>query len=96
VVNPILGAPKGRFYHTGDKHFGHGYQRAEKNPEHAQVRASFDQVLSQYPGLQKDNLYFKSKKGSAFLKNYSSPKSIEKPLYNPRDFKRYDETIDSE
>ncbi|NQZ59241.1 MAG: sulfatase-like hydrolase/transferase [Lentisphaeraceae bacterium] len=35
VINPILGLSDARFYYCKDSHDGKGYQRIDKNPEHA-------------------------------------------------------------
>jgi len=94
VVNPILGAPYGRFYYTADYHSGKGYTRAEGIEEHEEVMKEFKNILEKkYVGLKADHPYFKEK-GGKWLKSYMNPKAVQKHLHNHKDYSFYDETID--
>ncbi|MEH6605495.1 MAG: sulfatase-like hydrolase/transferase [Pseudomonadales bacterium] len=92
VVNPVLGTPKGRFYHTGNNRFGHGYVLVGDQQEHQAARQRFDEILAQYSPLTRDHEFFKSKKGKKFLAEYEQPKSREKHLYSHKDYDFYDQT----
>lgn len=59
VVSPILEVPHGRFYFCGTSHDGRGYQRAERSPEYANVRAQLEAILALHPGLTADHPFFK-------------------------------------
>ncbi|MCK4920243.1 MAG: sulfatase-like hydrolase/transferase, partial [Bacteroidales bacterium] len=94
VVNPILGAPRGRFYYTGDNHSGNNYVRAENLPEHQETFDMFmDLLQKKYIGLTKDHPYFKTKKGSAFLKGQTKESAANKHLHNHKDYVLYDESL---
>ncbi len=95
VVTPILGVPRGRFYFCGESHDGHGYQRAEDDAEHADVRGRLDSVLAKHPGLTADHPYFKEKAAIRWLKTYTDPTAKEKHLHNHKDYQFYDETLPS-
>jgi len=93
VVNPFLGMPRGRFYHTGNYRNQHGYEFVNDNPKHASARAEFDDILENFPPITKDHLFWKTKKGKKFLKSYTKPSSVNKHLFNHRDYKFYDEGL---
>ncbi len=92
VVNPMMDMPRGRFYFTGDNRFGHGYQLADGNPEHAQARKHFDDILSSLPPLTRDHPHWETKQGKKVLKQMAKPKYAAKHLHNHEDYQRYDET----
>ncbi len=92
VVNPILDMPEGRFYYTAEHRYGRGYQLVDGNQEHAVARARFNTILKQFPPLDRRHSFFKTSRGARFLKNYESPESRAKHLYNHKDYKFYDET----
>ena len=91
VVNPVLGMPKGRFYYTGTNRNQRGYEFVNDNPAHAKERKKFDKILEKLPALTIDHPFWKTKKGKKFFKQYTKPKSIEKHLYNHKDYRFYDE-----
>jgi len=93
VVCPILDVPRGRFYFCGSGHDGRGYQRAEGNPEHDDVRRQLDSVLAKHPGLTADHPYFAQQRAARWLKAYQSPSAREKHLHNHKDYRFYDETL---
>ncbi|EDM29548.1 arylsulphatase A [Lentisphaera araneosa HTCC2155] len=93
VMNPVMGVPGGRFYYCGTNRQGKGYVRAEKLPEHSAAQKQMRKVLQNFPALQKDDPWFQTKKGKAWLKTYVNPKAIEKHLHNHRDYKHYDEKL---
>ena len=91
AVNPFLGYPQGRFTYTGSHRFGEGYVRAEKLPEHAAALRQMRSVLEQFPPITKDHPFWQTPSGIAFEKEYTDPNSVEKHLYNHRDWVYYDE-----
>ena len=93
VVNPLLGMPRGRFYHTKDYRNQRGYEFVNDNPKHASARAQFDEILENFPPITKDHLFWKTKKGKKFLKSYTKPSSVNKHLFNHRDYQFYDEGL---
>ena len=95
VVNPILGMPEGRFYYTGEHRYGKGYELVNNHPEHQKEREKFTEFLKDFPAITKENPFWETKPGKRFYKQYTTPKAIEKHLYNHRDYKFYDEGIDS-
>lgn len=94
VVNPMLGMPKGRFYYTAEHRFGKGYQLVNDDPKHAKERERFTEFLKDFPPITENHPYWQTKRGKRFLKEYTTQKSIEKHLYNHRDYKFYDEGRD--
>ena len=94
VVNPMLGMPKGRFYYTAEHRFGKGYQLVNDDPKHAKERERFTKFLKDFPPITENHPYWQTKRGKRFLKEYTTQKSIEKHLYNHRDYKFYDEGRD--
>jgi hypothetical protein len=93
AVNPLLGMPRGRFYYTGKNRNQKGYEFVNDNPKHAKARKEFDDFLKDFPAITKGHEFWKTKKGKRFLKSYTSPKAVEKHLYNHKDYKFYDEGI---
>jgi len=93
AVNPLLGMPKGRFYYTGKNRNQKGYEFVNDNPKHAKARKEFDDFLKDFPAITKKHEFWKTKKGKRFLKSYTSPKVMEKHLYNHKDYKFYDEGL---
>jgi len=93
VVNPLLGMPEGRFYYTGNHRYGKGYEFINNNPKYAAEREKFSKYLEDFPAITKENPFWETTPGKRFYKNYTSPKSIKKHLYNHRDYKFYDEGI---
>ncbi|MBI9017326.1 MAG: sulfatase-like hydrolase/transferase [Phycisphaerae bacterium] len=91
VVNPILGMPKGRFYHTGNNRFGKGYELVNDEKEHAKARKKFDKILKQFPPLTKDNPFWESKRGQVYWKEIMDPKYAKKHLHNHSDYQFYEE-----
>lgn len=93
VVNPLLGMPEGRFYYTGKHRYGKGYEFVNDNPKHKKERKRFTEFLKYFPAITKDNPFWSTKQGQRFYKEYTKPKSIEKHLYNHKDYKFYDEGL---
>lgn len=93
VVNPLLEMPNGRFYYTGSNRYGKGYQFVNNDPAHKSERQKFDVFLQQFPPVLRSHPFWETKKGKKFLKKYTQPKSIEKHLYNHKDYKFYDEGL---
>ncbi len=91
VYNPMLGMPEGRFYYTGENRFWKGYERADKNPEHANAKKKFLAFLDQYPPVLESDPFWETKSGKKFHKAYTNPQSVEKHLFNHKDYKFYDE-----
>jgi len=92
VVNPILDKPRGRFYYTGQNRFWRGYERIDNNPEHADERARFDQILARFPPLMKTDAHFQTDKGSKFLEEYLTEEARKKHLYSHKDYLFNDES----
>tara|TARA_B100000767_G_C19731489_1_gene521893 strand:+ start:59 stop:1549 length:1491 start_codon:yes stop_codon:yes gene_type:complete len=91
AVNPLLGIPEGRFYYTGKNRNQRGYEFVNGNPIHSEKRKDFTKILEAFPPITKDHKYWKTKKGKKFLKQYTNPKSIEKHLFNHKDYNFYDQ-----
>ncbi|MGB2129346.1 MAG: sulfatase-like hydrolase/transferase, partial [Flavicella sp.] len=91
VVNPMLGMPKGRFYYTGTKRNQKGYEFVNDNAAHAQKRAEFDNILSNFPAMLANDAYWNTNQGARFFTSYTSESEKEKHLYNHKDYKFYDE-----
>lgn len=92
VVNPFLGLPRGRFYHTGDHRFGKGYELIKDDKTHAKAREQFDKILEKRPPLMKDNPFWKTTKGKKFLDAFLlDPKYPGKHLHNHKDYQFYEE-----
>jgi hypothetical protein len=92
VLNPMLGMPEGRFYYTGEHRFGKGYQLLIDDLNHTKERKRFTKFLKDFPPIKEDHPFWQTKRGKRFLKEYTSEKSVEKHLYNHRDYKFYDES----
>jgi len=92
--SPYYGKPNGRFYFTGENRFGKGYQRIDKNPEHAAERAKFEELIRKLPShLEDDHPFWTTKYGMSWLKKNPDPDELaEKQLYNHPDYRFYDET----
>jgi hypothetical protein len=88
AVNPILGLPRGRFYDCGDNREGRGYKEVtdSKDPEVVAARKRFDEILAQFPAIQRDDPYWQTRQGSKFLEDYLKPESKAKHLHNHRDY----------
>jgi hypothetical protein len=91
VYNPMLGMPEGRFYHTGGNRFWKGYERVDNNPEHAAVKKKFLAFLDQYPAVLESDPFWETRSGTKFHKAYTDPRSVEKHLYNHKEYKFYNE-----
>lgn len=91
VVNPMLGMPDGRFYYTGQHRYGKGYQLVNDHPDHQKEREKFAIFLKDFPPITKDHPYWQTRQGKRFIQEYMTPESIEKHLYNHKDYKFYDE-----
>lgn len=93
ALNPILDMPRGRFYDCGESRDGHGYQNVtdSSDPEVLKARQYFDKILEQYPPIQADDPFFKTKKGKKVWNQFTSDKYAMKHLHNHRDYKFYDE-----
>lgn len=94
VVNPMLGMPDGRFYYTGDHRYGKGYEFVNDNPDHKEERERFTNFLKDFPPITREDPFWETKRGKRFYKQYTNPKSVEKHLYNHRDYKFYDEGVE--
>ena len=92
--SPYYGKPGGRFYFTGGNRFGRGYERVDKNPEHAAQRARFGKIIRDLPShLEKDHPFWSSKHGMRWLKKNADPSKLaQKQLHNHPDYSFYDET----
>jgi hypothetical protein len=88
----MLGMPEGRFYYTGEHRFGKGYQLLIDDLNHTKERKRFTKFLKDFPPIKEDHPFWQTKRGKRFLKEYTSEKSVEKHLYNHRDYKFYDES----
>jgi len=93
VVNPFLGMPRGRFYYTGDNRNQRGYELVNDDPAHAKERAKFDKILENFPPITEEHPFWETKKGKQFKKQYTNPKSVQKHLYNHKDYKFYEEDL---
>lgn len=91
AVNPILGIPEGRLYDCGNSRDGRGYRKITSPSETTKVRKVFDRILSKYPPLQKDNHFFKTRRGGRFHEQYMDPNAVDKHLHNHPDYKFYEE-----
>ena len=91
VYTPFLGMPEGRFYYTGKNRFWKGYERADKNPEHAAAKKQFLAFLDQYPAVLESDPFWETRSGKKFHKAYTDPQAVEKHLFNHKDYKFYDE-----
>jgi len=91
AVNPLLELPEGRLYDCGDSRNGRGYRRISDPTERAQVLEHLQPILDRYPALTADHPYWTSKRGKAFLQEYTSRASMAKHLHNHRDYQFYDE-----
>ncbi len=91
AVNPLLGLPEGRFYYTGKNRNQRGYEFVNGKEAHAKKRAEFDKILENFPAMTESHEFWKTKQGKRFYREYTKPKSIEKHLYNHKDYKFYDE-----
>jgi hypothetical protein len=94
AVNPVLGVPRGRFYFCGTSHDGHGYQRVDGEPAHANVRGQLDRILARHAGLTAAHPYFQQRAGARWLKAYLAPAAREKHLHNHKDYQFYDESLE--
>jgi len=92
AVNPLLGLPHGRLYDCKNSRGSKGYTRIKDPTRTAEIGNIFDPILAKFPPLTKDHPYFKTKRGSRFLAEYTQPESIRKHLHNHRDYAFYDET----
>ena len=92
--SPFYGKPEGRFYYTGSQRFGRGYQRAERNPEHAAELTRMRKIISGLPShLEEDHPFWSSRYGKKWLqKNPDRTELAKKQLYNHPDYSIYDET----
>ena len=91
ALNPILGTPEGRLYDCGNSRDGRGYRKITNPSEASNVRKVFDAILRKYPALDKDNPFFKTRKGKRFLEEYTKPQAVEKHLHNHKDYRFYEE-----
>ena len=92
AVNPAMSVPNGRFYYTGDNRFWKGYERAEKNPQHAAAYKAFDSMRSKYPPFRIDHPFFSTVNGKDFVKRWMTGKEAVKHLTNSKDYQVYDQT----
>jgi hypothetical protein len=90
----LLGKPKGRFYFTGERRFGRGYERAEQDPAHAPALSLLRRVVDDLPShLEEDHPFWESKYGKRWLQNNPDRSELaRKQLYNHPDYSRYDES----
>lgn len=86
--------PRGRFYYTGNHRNQRGYQLVNDDPVHIEARAEFDEILKNFPPITREHPFWLTKGGKRFFKSYTTPKSIQKHLYNHRDYKFYDEGLE--
>lgn len=91
--SPFYGKPRGRFYFTGESRFGRGYVRADGNPEYAEDRTAFEQIIRMLPShLEPDHPFWESKLGKRWLEQNNVDEIAKKQLYNHPDYAFYDET----
>ena len=91
--SPYYGKPEGRFYYTGDERFGHGYQRAENNPEYSDELEKFHAIIGSFPDhLSPDHPHWKSEDGIRWAEKSKKEHLSDKQLYNHKEYKRYDES----
>jgi len=88
AVDPVLGLPRGRFYDCGDNREGKGYRDVtdSKAPEVVAARKRFDAILAQFPAIQRDHPYWRTRKGEKFLAAYTDPAAVKKHLHNHPDY----------
>jgi arylsulfatase A-like enzyme len=91
AVNPMLGTPQGRLYDCGNGRDGKGYRKITNPSEAAKIREVFDDILRKYPALDKDDPFFRTRRGKRFLKEYTQPRAVEKHLHNHKDYRFYEE-----
>ena len=91
VVNSLLGMPEGRLYDCSNNRDGRGYRKITDPLEAVDVRNLFNEILRKYPVLNKDNPFFKTRKGKIFLEEYTQSRAAEKHLHNHRNYKFYEE-----
>jgi hypothetical protein len=91
VVNSLLGMPEGRLYDCGNNRDGRGYRKIIDPSEAVKARNIFDKILRKHPVPNKDNPFFKTRRGQRFLEEYTQPGAIEKHLHNHRKYKFYEE-----
>jgi len=91
ALNPLLGMPKGRFYYTGVNRYGKGYQYVTNDSQHENEWQRFADYLKDKPAITIDHPFWETRKGKKFYKEYTKLKSVEKHLYNHKDYKFYDE-----
>ena len=70
-----------------------GYELVNDDPAHAEERAKFDKILEDFPPITEEHPFWKTKKGKQFKKPYTNPKSVQKHLYNHKDYTFYDEGL---
>ncbi len=90
---PFYGKPRGRFYFTGDKRFGRGYERVDSLSAHRPQREKFERMIQSLPShLEADHPFWTSKLGKKWLaKNPDTSELAKKQLHNHPDYSFYDE-----
>jgi hypothetical protein len=88
AVDPVLGLPRGRFYDTRGDREGKGYRDVTNSddPEVAAARRRFDEILARFPAIQRNDPFFASKRGKAFLEDYEEPEAAARHLRNHPDY----------
>jgi arylsulfatase A len=93
AVNPILGVPVGRFYHTGGNRFWKGYERVDADQKHRPALLEFTEFLKIHPPIPTGHPFWKTEKGIEFLKIETAPIQADFHLYNPERYRFYDQSI---
>lgn len=96
AVCPLYDQPQGRFYKTNGSWDGRGYENITHNPEFAGERKRFERLLRQYPNQLPDSWdapLWKDASMAKGFKFYTNPKTAEKHLQLPIDYKFYDATF---
>ena len=67
---------------------GKGYSDVTESKDSVVLaaRERFDEVLKQFPAIQKDDPFWKTKAGAKFLRAYTEPAAVRKHLHNHRDY----------
>jgi len=84
AVNPILGLPRGRFYDCRADRTGKEYRDVtdSKDPAVLAARKRFDEILSHFPPIRKNDPFWKTRPGAKFLKSYTDLAAVKKHLHN--------------